>query len=240
VKFISLFSGIGGLDLGLERAGHECVLQVENNEFCQRVLEKHWPDVPRIADVHDVTAANTPETDMVVGGFPCQPVSVAGKQLGVDDERWLWPEFERIIGLVRPRYVIVENVPGLFLRGFDVVLSGLASLGYDAEWSIVSACSVGASHKRERVFIVGYPDSERQQESWHVHAGSLSGARGWGLPAPDICRTTDGLSPKLDRLKVAALGNAVVPQVAELIGRRLMELETARSKSVTGRSMEGE
>jgi len=236
MRFVSLFPGIGGLDLGLERAGHECVLQVEIDEFCQKVLAKHWPDVPRIADVHDVLSTNVPATDMLVGGFPCQPVSVAGKQLGTEDERWLWPEFERIISVVRPRYVLLENVPGLFVRGFSDVLNGLAALGYDAEWSTVSACSVGAPHKRERVFIIANDGGKRVQGdeprkvqrfpafSWCEDVGGAEVFRDRpDLPPPLFRGTRDGIPDWMDRLK--GIGNAVVPQVAELIGHRLMELE---------------
>jgi DNA (cytosine-5)-methyltransferase 1 len=238
VKFVSLFAGIGGLDLGLERAGHECILQVEIDPFCQQVLAKHWPTVRRIADVRDVTAEDCEGADMLVGGFPCQPVSLAGKRLGTADERWLWPEYERLLGVVRPRYALVENVPGLFHGGFGDVLSGLASLGYDAEWSVVSACSVGAPQARERVFIVAYPaggDGEArhrvdQGRGWRAQApvGGLSGVRiprGWGRAGawnagePALGRVAHGIPAAVGQLH--AYGNAVVPQVAEWIGRRL-------------------
>jgi DNA (cytosine-5)-methyltransferase 1 len=177
MKAVSLFSGIGGFDLGLERAGIEIVLQVEIDEFCRRVLAKHWPDLRRIADVRDVTAEDCDGADLIFGGFPCQPVSVAGKRLGAEDERWLWPEFARLLGLVRPRFALVENVPGLFDAGFDEVLTDLAALGYDASWN----------------------------------AGE-----------PRVGRVAHGVPGAVARLH--ALGNAVVPQVAELIGRRLMEI----------------
>ncbi len=238
MRFVSLFSGIGGLDLGLERAGHECVLQVEIDEFCQKVLAKHWPDVPRIADVHDVLSTNVPATDMLVGGFPCQPVSVAGKQLGTEDERWLWPEFKRIISVVRPRYILLENVPGLFVRGFSDVLNGLAALGYDAEWSTISAASVGAPHQRTRVFIVAYAGSTGLPRRFFEHgfpvaareSSTVIGDRDvecggwWGENSADLSMG-DGVPVRLARRYVGPLGNAVVPQVAELIGHRLMELE---------------
>jgi len=109
----SLFSGIGGFDLGLERAGMTVKWQVERDPWCQKILAKHWPDVPRYANVEDV-GTNLECVDLVCGGFPCQPVSVAGQRQGTDDDRWLWPEFRRIVGLLGPRYVLVENVPGLF------------------------------------------------------------------------------------------------------------------------------
>jgi DNA (cytosine-5)-methyltransferase 1 len=156
----SLFSGIGGFDLGLERAGMEVIWQVENDPYCQKVLAKHWPDVPCYGDVHDVGAHNLAEVDVICGGFPCQPVSQAGKQRGQDDERWLWPQFARIVGELRPRYVLVENVPGILIRGLGDVLGDLAELGYDAEWGCVSAASVGAPHLRKRIFIVAHADSD--------------------------------------------------------------------------------
>ena len=157
----SLFSGIGGFDLGLELAGHEIVWQVENEPYCRKVLAKHWPDVPCYEDIHDCGAHNLKGVDVICGGFPCQPVSVAGKQLAQDDERWLWPEFARIIRELRPRYALVENVPGLLVRGMGDVLGDLAELGYDAEWGCVSAASVGAPHLRSRVFIVAHAKRER-------------------------------------------------------------------------------
>ena len=156
----SLFSGIGGLDLGLEKAGHEIVWQVENDPYCRRVLQKHWPDVDLYEDVHDVGAHNLAEVDVICGGFPCQPVSLVGKQLAQDDERWLWPEFARVLGQLRPRYALVENVPGILIRGLGDVLGDLAELGYDAEWGSISAASVGAPHLRKRIFIVAHAKCE--------------------------------------------------------------------------------
>jgi DNA (cytosine-5)-methyltransferase 1 len=228
VKFVSLFAGIGGLDLGLERAGHECILQVEIDPFCQKVLAKHWPAVRRIADVRDVTAEDCEGADMIVGGFPCQPVSTAGRRLGQDDERWLWPEYERILGLVRPRVALVENVSGLFTRGFDDVITGLAALGYDAEWDAVSACSMGAPHMRRRVFIVAYAAGVGSPRPWITRSDgaphsdweashAVDAIRARALPV--VCGEDHGVSARMDRLR--SLGNAVVPQVAEWIGRRL-------------------
>ena len=155
--FGSLFAGIGGIDLGLERAGWRGRWQVEYEPFCQRVLAKHWPDVQRYGDIHDVDWSSVEPVDLVAGGFPCQPFSVAGQRRGMDDNRWLWPEFERCVRALRPRYVLVENVPGLLVgRGMDAVLGGLADLGYDAEWESIPAAAVGAPHLRYRVWIVAY------------------------------------------------------------------------------------
>jgi len=160
----SLFAGIGGFDLGLERTnGFEVVWQVEWDSYCQKVLAKHWPSVPCYGDIHDVGAHNLAPVDVLVGGFPCQPVSVAGKRKGQDDDRWLWPEFGRIIRELRPRYAIMENVPGLLVRGMGDVLGDLSEFGYDAEWGIVSAASVGAPHLRKRIFIMAHATGSRSK-----------------------------------------------------------------------------
>jgi len=111
--FGSLFTGIGGIDLGLERAGWECKWQVEIDEFCQKILAKHWPNVPKFGDVRQIKEGQLEHVDLIAGGFPCQPVSTAGKRKGREDERWLWPEMARIVRMVRPRFVLVENVPGI-------------------------------------------------------------------------------------------------------------------------------
>lgn len=214
LTFGSLFAGIGGIDLGLERAGWTGRWQVEWDDWCQRVLAKHWPDVPRVGDIRDAHAAASctvpdsdsivwgteqvgvsgsghktdsrddgsarfvarcpnclPYVDLIAGGFPCQPFSVAGKRLGKEDDRWLWPEFARVVGELRPRYVLVENVPGLLAGhgGMGSVLGDLADLGYDAEWDSVPAAAVGAPHLRYRVWIVAHLSD----------AARLRGRRAW-------------------------------------------------------------
>jgi DNA (cytosine-5)-methyltransferase 1 len=164
IEFISLFSGIGGLDLGLERAGMRCVAQVENNDYAQKVLTKRWPDVARFRDVRDVGKHNLPAADLICGGFPCQDISNAGKRVGIGGERsGLWAEFARIIGELRPCYALIENVSALLGRGFDVVLCDLAALGYDAEWHCIPAAAVGAPHIRDRVFILAYTNSAQRR-----------------------------------------------------------------------------
>lgn len=165
--FGSLFTGIGGLDLGLERAGMECAWQVEIDDFCRRVLAKHWPDVPKWEDVREVDGRELERVDLVCGSFPCQPVSYAGKRLGDSDERWVWPEFARMVRVLRPRYVLVENVPGLLNRHMGEVLGDLSALGYDAEWESVPAAAFGAPHLRWRVFIVAYADEEHGDDGGH-------------------------------------------------------------------------
>jgi len=157
VNVLSLFSGIGGLDLGLQRAGMTIAGQVEIDPWCRRVLAKHWPEVPRHDDVRTAAGwwGGRAAPDLVAGGFPCQPVSVAGRGLAQVDERWLWPAFADIVRQLRPRFVFVENVPGLLGRGMGDVLGDLASLGYDAEWDCLSAADFGAPHLRKRIWIVG-------------------------------------------------------------------------------------
>lgn len=154
MRFISLFSGIGGLDLGLEWAGWDCVAQVEKDDYCWRVLEKHWPDVARFKDVRNVGRENLPPADAIVGGFPCQPHSVAGKRKGKRDDRNLWPEYFRIIRDIKPKIVVGENVPNIVNTMLDSVLSDLESEGYTCWTFDIPACGISAKHRRHRIFIV--------------------------------------------------------------------------------------
>jgi DNA (cytosine-5)-methyltransferase 1 len=175
----SLFAGIGGFDLGFERAGFEIKWQVEIDPFCRAVLAKHWPDVRRYEDVRECCSGLLKRSredgrcavcgrrdwlskvDVIVGGFPCQDISFAGNGDGLSGERsGLWWEFARLIRELRPRYAVVENVSALLVRGLADVLGELAAYGFDAEWCRVSACAVGAPHMRQRVFIVAYADGE--------------------------------------------------------------------------------
>lgn len=153
----SLFSGAGLMDWGLTLAGFDHAWFCESDPFCRRVLERRWPGVPVYEDVRAVV---TPErVDLLAGGFPCQDLSVAGRRAGIGGERsGLWSEFARLIGELRPSYVLVENVPGLLIRGMGRVLGDLASLGYDAEWDCLPAAAFGAPHLRARIFVLAYPD----------------------------------------------------------------------------------
>ena len=164
----SLFSGIGGLELGLELVGMQVKWQVEFDEYCQKVLEKRWPNVKRFGDINEVRGKDLEYVDIICGGFPCQPVSLAGRRKGKEDKRWLWPEFYRIVCEVRPEWVLVENVPGLLSADsgqlFAGILRDLAEAGYDAEWSSVRAEDVGARHRRERIFIVAHTESKGSGE----------------------------------------------------------------------------
>ena len=158
----SLFAGIGGFDLGFERAGIKTLWQVENDPYCLRVLERHSPNIQRYGDIKEIEWEDVEVPDIVSGGFPCQPVSVAGKRKGTEDERWLWPEFARCLRVLRPRYVVLENVPGILALGFGDVLGDLAALGYDAEWDCIPAAAFGAPHLRYRVWVMAYTDNERR------------------------------------------------------------------------------
>lgn len=157
LTFGSLFSGIGGLDLGFERAGFRCVFQIEIDDLCNSVLEWHWPDIRRFRDIRSISPDWLCDADIFVGGFPCQGISQAGAREGLADERSrLWYEYRRLIEACRPRFVVIENVQALLYRGGKEVLEGLAALGYDAEWDIVPAASVGAPHLRERFFAIAW------------------------------------------------------------------------------------
>lgn len=162
----SLFSGIGGLDLGLEWAGIGPIQwQVERDPFCRSALAKHWPDAERFDDVCAVGSHCLCPVDLICGGFPCQDLSYAGKGAGLTGERsGLWFQYARIVRELRPRFVVVENVPALLSRGLGTVLGDLAALGYDAEWHCVSAESVGAPHLRDRLFVVAYSNAVRQPQ----------------------------------------------------------------------------
>ena len=160
--FGSLFAGIGGLDLGLERAGMECKWQVENDDYATRVLAKHWPNVRRWDDITTFKPSGKKwAVDLICGGFPCQDISCAGKGAGLDGERsGLFFEAIRVVELLRPRWLLLENVAALLNRGLDKVLGTLATIGYDAEWHCLQAADFGAPHLRDRVFILAYTPGE--------------------------------------------------------------------------------
>lgn len=165
MRFLSLFSGIGGMDLGLERAGWECVGQVEIDEYCKLVLSKHWPNVPKFGDIRSVTSKQIQETvgqfDAIVGGFPCQDISVAGKHAGLGGARsGLWWEMRRLIAECRPNWLLIENVPALRVRGADTVLHELEAMEYTGWPLVVGARHTGLPHRRDRVFIVSHANGK--------------------------------------------------------------------------------
>ena len=240
----SLFSGIGGLELGLEWAGvGHTVWQVEREPFCLDVLAKHWPEAKRFTDVREVGAHNLEPVDVICGGFPCQDISAAGRGAGIaaGTRSGLWYEFRRVVEETRPQWVVVENVSALtgakHRAGLNAVLGGLRSLGYCGERSVFPAADVGSPQKRERVFIVAYAERQGREGSEphnRVPRGpcqahpvlrdrtvepwlALDGNRG-------SLRSPDGFSVAMERRRIHALGNAVVPQVAEVVGRRLLAI----------------
>lgn len=162
--FGSLFAGIGGIDLGLERAGMTCKWQVEIDDYASKVLAKHWPHVRRYRDVKDCGAHNLEPVQLIAGGFPCQPHSVAGKRRGGEDHRNLWPEMCRIVAELRPAWVLGENVPGIRTTMLDEVLSDLEALGYATTALVIPACALDAPHRRERVFVIAHADRAGQHE----------------------------------------------------------------------------
>lgn len=230
LTFGSLFSGIGGIDLGFERAGMKCLWQAEIDAYAVSVLNKRFPNVTQLGNVKNIDWGLVEAPDVVCGGYPCQPFSYAGFRKGEQDERNLWPIMLKCVSVLRPRYVVLENVPGHLTLGFGTVLGDLAQIGYDAEWDCVPASSVGAPHRRDRLFVVAYPASGNGDGPKLSSLDTSSGAtklgerrcfqkperRRWN-PEPDVRRVADGVPNQLDRLRV--LGNAVVPQVAEHIGR---------------------
>lgn len=173
MRFLSLFSGIGGFDLGLEWAGMTCAGQVEIDPYCNAVLEYHWPNVKRVKDIHDVRGDEFGAVDLVCGGFPCQPFSLAGKRKGKKDDRYLWPEMLRVIKATEPAWVLGENVAGIVGVELDKVYADLEGAGYDFPRNldgkpagfVIPACGVDAPHRRDRVWIVAHAAS----------SGSLSG-----------------------------------------------------------------
>jgi len=222
-----LFSGIGGFSLGLERAGFTTQYFCEIDPYCRGVLAKHWPHVPCFEDVRTVRGVDLTPVDLLCGGFPCQDISLAGKGAGLSGERsGLWFEYARLIDEIRPRYVLIENVSALRSRGLDHVLGSLAALGYDAEWHCIPACAVGAPHRRDRVWIVAYaerPGSQglRAEHGLRENQKEMQvGRGGWWASEPAIQRVADGLPGRIHRLK--SLGNAIVPQIAELLGYAIL------------------
>lgn len=245
MKAVSLFSGVGGFDLGMERAGIETILQVEIDKFCRGVLDKNWPSVRKMADVRAVTAADCAGAGIIYGGFPCQPVADQGERRVERDSRWLWPEFFRLVCGVRPEYIVIENVPGLLKRGGHQVLSDLAESGYDAEWTTLTARAFGAPHHRERLFIVAYPSGDgrsvlgplagdhrdtwelsteafREWEDWRSWLDETVDSGDWDDAETTILGMDDGATSRMDKKRVKACGNAVIPQMAEFIGRAIV------------------
>jgi DNA (cytosine-5)-methyltransferase 1 len=203
LRVLSLFAGIGGFDLGLERTGgFKTVAFCEIEPFAQRVLAKHWPGVPCYDDVRTLTAerlgADGISVDVIAGGFPCQDISVAGRGAGIGGERsGLWGEYARLVGELRPAYVIVENVAALLGRGLGTVLGDLAALGFDAEWHCIPASAVGAPHRRDRVWIVAHPNRR------HGRKPNCAVERGRAVVEAVSCRAPPSCGDREPRADVA-------------------------------------
>jgi DNA (cytosine-5)-methyltransferase 1 len=243
----SLFAGIGGFDLGFSRVGIETIWQVELDDYCRRVLARHFPGAKRFADVRECSNECLSTPDIISGGFPCQDISLANKQRnGLAGERSsLWFEYFRLICELRPRFVVVENVAAILIPVRDDagritepapisrVLGDLAAIGYHAEWDCFPAAAFGAFHFRDRVFIVASqssnPNCLRPQGQWTLEAGAwpeqqfarlLQDQIRISVPTGKSGGVVDGVLDRAHRLK--ALGNAIVPQIAEWIGRRIV------------------
>jgi len=227
MTFLDLCAGIGGFSLGLEMAGLICKGQVEIDEFCNKILEKHWPDVPRWGDIKKISPNDLPTTDLVCGGYPCQPFSVAGRMQGENDERHLWPEIFAIVKSTRPTWCLFENVTGHIRLGLDKVLADLESQNYACQTLVIPACAVDAPHIRSRVWILAYADGgeprqpTKQEGRENISRRSEKNSRQWWPAEPPVGRLADGISGRVARLK--ALGNAVVPQIVYQIGLAIME-----------------
>ncbi len=247
MRVLSLFAGVGGMDLGLERAGMTVVAQCEIDPFCRQVLRKHWPDVPQFEDIRTLKGEQVGPVDLVCGGYPCQPFSTAGERRGAEDDRHLWPEMRRLVEELRPAWVLGENVAGHITLGLDQVLLDLDALGYATRAFVIPAVAVDARHRRDRVWIVANTNSsgkhdvainaevagaspamahsssrqfnrDRTLKGWQ-QSGLANGSR-W--PAePGMARVAPGIPNRVDRVR--ALGNSVVPAVVEQIGRAIME-----------------
>jgi DNA (cytosine-5)-methyltransferase 1 len=267
MRVLDLFSGIGGFSLGLERAGMQTVAFCEIEEFCRKVLKKHWPDVPIFEDVKKLRGDDLGTIDIICGGYPCQPFSLAGERRGEDDDRHLWPEMFRLLQETRARWLVGENVAGHISMGLDEVLSDLEGAGYAAQAFVVPAVAADAPHRRDRVWIVANAEGQRQQPGWRrsdaalqranraqntddgsseaapdtrcerleerngLGSRSATGERAHAATAPHkrwptepaVGRVANGIPRRVDRLR--ALGNAVVPQIPEMIGRAIMAVE---------------
>ena len=249
---LSLFSGIGGLDLAAEMAGFTTVGQCEWADYPTKILEKHWPDVPRWRDIRTLTKDSFYErtkretVDLISGGFPCQPHSVAGLHKASSDERDLWPEYRRVIGEIKPRWVVAENVRGLlssedggFFRG---ILRDFSDLGFDVGWCCFRAADVGAIHARERIAIIAHTNAERLQGRMPAEERPETTEQFEGIcvsllryetkeriSRSSMVREFNGVSNRVDRTK--CLGNAVVPQQFYPIFRAIAEIE--RNKEET-------
>lgn len=237
MKSIELFAGIGGISLAAQWAGIETVAFCEKESFCQKVLKKNWPNVPIFDDICTLNRQVLEEKgviqqggtiDIISGGYPCQPFSNPGKRRGEADHNYLWPEVKRLLEELRPTWFIGENVAGHITLGLDTVLHDLENIGYSWQSFVIPAAAVGANHERFRVFIVAYSNSKSEfqtdseissvGEKRKAWKGASCGIRReisrthWQTYRSPVCGMDDGIPKGLDKSRLIALGNAVVPQ----------------------------
>ena len=239
VRHLDLFSGIGGFALACRMVGGiETVAFCEIDPWARKVLAKHWPEIPIHEDVKKLEGTEHGTIDLITGGYPCQPFSLAGERKGEDDDRHLWPEVLRILKAARPRWLMCENVYGHISLGFDQVLSDLEAAGYAAGAVVVPACAVDARHRRDRLWLVanrkgvkdcgggndgdGWEHRQPSRESGRSDLGAGREAFRWPCE-PGVGRVAHGISDRVDRLH--GLGNAIVPQVAAEIIRAMMQAD---------------
>ena len=239
MRVLSLFSGGGLGDYGLELAGMEIVGQVEIDDYCQKILKLRWPDVPKWRDIREVKGADLPACDLISGGFPCQPFSVAGKRRGKEDDRNLWHEMYRIITTTRPAWVLAENVGGSIPMVVEKVCSDLEALRYETLPLYLPAFPFGVDHKRYRIWIVANDHGQRREGGREKPLQRITKLP-WSederrieinrirrhIPAPVFRRASDGPPYWVERLKL--LGNGQVVQVVEWIGKQIMAFEASR------------
>jgi DNA (cytosine-5)-methyltransferase 1 len=243
VPFSDPCAGIGGFSLGLENAGMKCIAQVEIDEYCQKILTNFWPHVPKFRDLKALDPAELPTPSLICGGYPCQPFSDAGQRRGADDDRHLWPFIFAIVAAKQPAWGLFENVVGHVTMGLDAVLADLESIGYATAPLIVPACSVGAAHRRNRVWIIAHsPGRERYSDEIRLcdSSKSLNRKRPPSMPSslsfrleswvPSPSARVDGDIRKIDGFPgwvdtIRALGNAVVPKLVCEIGKAIMAAE---------------
>lgn len=245
IRIGSAFAGIGGFDLGISKAwpNAETVWQIEKNEFCRKILRKHWPNSILYEDITTIELDNLEPVDVILGGWPCQDISICGKQRGIYDgeKSNLFWKLLAICRYLRPRIVILENVDAVRRIGGLDVLGAFTDIGYNLEWTILSAREFGAPHLRRRFFAVAYSDSVRLQETRtelettriikrreldrtnrETYKSKLSNYwKKTPIPEPTLCSMDDGISERMARLK--ALGNAIVPACSEYVGRCILE-----------------
>lgn len=212
---LDLFSGIGGFSLAARRSfeDHKVHCFVEKDAFCQKVLRKHWPEVPIHGDIKNYEHDGT-KIDLITGGFPCQPFSTAGKRRGGQDDRSIWPYMLKIIKETRPYWVVCENVNGFINMGLDQTIFDMEKSGYSSQAFIIPACGIGAEHERRRIWIVSHADSNRKSSNT-IHAKEKLKMEN---KPTGMGREVNGIPGRMDKRKrLKVLGNSIVPQIAEVL-----------------------